>query len=471
MKNRRGKIVLLVVLLAWGLFLGFGLRYINGYWFLYDMPDRSGWIGEGADRQYLDRHAGVVKDTLLEIDSQKYYFDPEGYVYKGEINLDGYVYLFDEQTGMMQYGWIERGGERYYYDEEGRKIMDREYAIGGNDFLFGATGAEVTGPVVRNGADYYYEALTGKVKDEERQVDGAWFYYTDDGTRFGTGFEELPDGRTAYYDGDKGMLFGEQTIDGKPYLLSTGRGKMMTGTVYYNGKVYRIGDDGVILGKTKLSLWKGIDVSVHQDDIDWKAVADSGVQFAIVRAGYLASEDRPIFQPDRLYAQNILGAQENGISVGVYLYIYNYTEDGLAEGLKQFHDYTVENRISPDLPVFLDIEDKDYFKPGSDDLGGYDYRTGFTRDGMKQLRDMGYEAGFYTFQTWANNEFDAERLFNEGYPFWLANWFGNDKELDPGTLSWNKTAQPSLWQYRATGQVSGISKEVDMNYLYWANMP
>jgi GH25 family lysozyme M1 (1,4-beta-N-acetylmuramidase) len=86
---------------------------------------------------------------------------------------------------------------------------------------------------------------------------------------------------------------------------------------------------------------------------------------------------------------------------------------------------------------------------------------------MDKLRTLGYDVGFYASQQWANNEFDAERLFNEGYLFWLANWFGNNQDLDPATLSWNKTAQPNLWQFRATGQVPGIEKETDMDYLYW----
>jgi len=430
--------------------------------------DRAG--SERAQTQYLDRHAGVVKDQLLEIDSQKYYFDHDGFLYKGEIELDGFVYSFDESTGAMQYGWIERNGERYYYDEEGRKIIGCEYEIEGRDFLFGETGAEVVGPVTRNGGQYYYEALTGKVINSEKQVDGAWYYYQSDGARFGTGWLTLEDGRTVYYDGDNGMLFGEQTIGGSPYLLNISRGGRMAGIVYFDGEVYQISDDGVIQSKKRLPVWKGIDVSVHQGEIDWKAVAESGVQFAFVRAGYLASEDRPIFNPDRLYVQNVLEAQENGISVGAYLYIYNFTQDGVNEGIDSFNEYSTENRIKLDLPVVLDVEDKDYFKPGSDGLGGYDYRTAFVRDGLDYLQSLGYKSGFYTSQNWANNEFDAGRLMNEGYPFWLANWFGNNKDLDPATLSWNKTAQPNIWQFRATGQVPGIAGETDMDYLYWNNM-
>jgi len=470
MESNRGRIILLIVLLAAVLLIAFGLRYYNGYFFFFDQPDRSGWIGEGDDRQYLDRHAGVIKDTVMTIDSKTYYFDPEGYVYKGEIELNGSVYYFDEKTGEMQFGWIMRGEDRYYYDEEGRKIIDQVYAIGGSDFLFGKNGAEVTGPVILDGKHYYFEAMTGKLLDSEKQVEGAWFYYTEDGSRFGTGWLAIADGRTVYYDGEAGMLFGEQTIDGDPYLLNISMGGRMTGTVYYNGLIFDIAEDGVIQGKERTPIWQGIDVSVHQEIIDWKAVAESGVQFAIVRAGYFASVDLPVFKPDDHYVQNVIGAQANGISVGSYIYLYNWTPEGIAEGLDAFDAYTVENRIRLDLPVFLDVEDNDYFKVGSDELGGYDYRTALVREGMDYLRALGYKAGFYTFSRWANNEFDAEKLFNEGYPFWLANWFNNNEDLSPSTLSWNQTMQPSVWQFRATGEIPGIRKETDKNYLYWDRM-
>ena len=471
MKTRSSKIVLTVVLLAVAFILAMGLRQYNGLWFFFDLPNRSGWVGEGGQRQYLDRHAGLVKDTLMEIDLDKYYFDHDGYVYTGEIELDGSIYLFDETTGVMKFGWVMKSGNRYYYDDEGRKIMDQEYSIGGNDFLFDTTGAEVVGPVTLNGKHYYFEAMTGKVRSSEKQVEDEWYFYTADGTRFGTGWLTLADGRVVYYEGENGMLFGEQTIDGEPYLLNISRGGRMTGTVHYNGEVYQIADDGVLQGKERSSLWQGIDVSVHQEIIDWNAVAESGVQFVIVRAGYFASEGRQVFIPDNHYAQNILNAQESGLSVGAYIYLYNYTWEGMKEGLDSFHEYSAENRIRLDLPVFLDVEDKDYFKAGSDELGGYDYRTALVRDGLKYLRSLGYESGFYTFLNWANKEFDAGQLFRDGYAFWLANWYRNNEDLDPATLAWNDTEQPSLWQYRATGQVPGIRKETDMNYLYWDQMP
>ena len=44
------------------------------------------------------------------------------------------------------------------------------------------------------------------------------------------------------------------------------------GSVTYTGTAYRV--------------LQGIDVSTFQQDIDWQAVADSGIAFAFIRAGY-----------------------------------------------------------------------------------------------------------------------------------------------------------------------------------------
>ena len=449
-----------------------GLRVYNGHIFFFGMPDRSGWVGEGDGLRYLDRHAGVVTDTLLEIDGKTYYFDIDGVVYKGEIVLDGETYFFDEGTGVMHTGWMERNGNRYYYEENGHKVIGRLHTIGENDFLFDAEGAEYIGPIEINGTHYYFEAFTGKLHDSEKQLDGIWYYYTEDGSRFGTGWLTLPDGRTCYYDGDAGMLYGEQTIDGKPYLLNISMGGRFTGTTYYNGEVYDIGADGVVIGKERTPVWRGIDVSWHQGPvIDWAAAKASGVEFAIVRAGWISPYEEPLWQPDSRFEQNVLGAQAQGISVGAYIYVYNYTEEGLIEAIDSFHEDISASRVRLDLPVFLDIECEEYFKPGSDALGGFDYRTDLVRLGMERLRSHGHDTGFYTFSVWAGREFDAEQLFNEGYPFWLARWYSNDMEQESGTLSWDGDKQPSVWQYRATGSVDGIEGEVDMNYLYWDRMP
>ena len=471
MKKKKNKTVL-VLIIALAVVLALGLRVYNGYVFFFDMPNRSGWTGEGDALRYLDRHGGAMKDTMLTIGSETWYLGSDGSVTKGEAAIEGYTYYFDEGTGVMRTGWIERNGNRYYYEENGHKVMGREFMIGNNDFLFDEDGAEMTGPVEINGSQYYFEVLTGKLKDSEKQVDGAWFYYTSDGSRFGTGWLTQADGRVCYYNGDEGLLTGEQTIDGKPYLLGLSMGGRLTGTVYFQGQVYDIGDDGVVKSKKRTPVWNGIDVSWHQGpDIDWAAVKASGVQFAVIRAGYIRAEDQPYWVLDEYFVKNALAAQAQGISVGAYIYLYNFTEDGLKTGIDAFAADAEAGRVKLDLPVFLDVENEEYFKAGSDALGGFSYRTDLVRFGMGLLREKGYKAGFYTFSKWADKEIDAEKLFNEGYPFWIARWYNNNKEMDTSTMAWGDDKQPSLWQYRATGAVDGIAKEVDRDYLYWGRMP
>jgi GH25 family lysozyme M1 (1,4-beta-N-acetylmuramidase) len=339
----------------------------------------------------------------------------------------------------------------YYFEEDG-KVFKGEREIKGDL--------------------YYFSDKKGvMLKDKEQNVGENWYDYQADGKRFGAGWMTHSDGRKVYYDAEDGMLFGEQTVDGDKYFFNISTGGILTGTTYYQGYKYTIGKDGIIQDKEKMKILKGVDVSSHQTSkIDWAKVAASGVQFVIVRAGYITEHEEKIFVPDKQYVRNVLEAQKNGISVGSYIYLYSYTEGRLTAGIAEFDEHTTANRLKFDLPVFLDVEDEKNLKAGSDELGGYEYRTDLVRGGMEDLAGLGYKPGFYTFLRWANNEIDAEKLFKEGYPLWIANWYKNDAELEPSVMAWNKK-YPSLWQYRDTGSVDGIPTAVDMDYLYLDIMP
>ena len=66
------------------------------------------------------------------------------------------------------------------------------------------------------------------------------------------------------------------------------------GSVTYTGTAYRV--------------LQGIDVSTFQQDIDWQAVADSGIAFAVIRAGYRGYGKGSIAEDDR-FRQNVAGAR------------------------------------------------------------------------------------------------------------------------------------------------------------------
>ena len=99
-------------------------------------------------------------------------------------------------------------------------------------------------------------------------------------------------------------------------------------------------------------MLKGIDVSHYQGDIDWKKVKATGMQFAIIRAGY----GKYAYQEDPCFEDNIKGAYNAGILVGVYWYSY---ADTAAEARQEAEAcLTVINPYKDKivLPVFIDHE-------------------------------------------------------------------------------------------------------------------
>ena len=59
----------------------------------------------------------------------------------------------------------------------------------------------------------------------------------------------------------------------------------------------------------------GIDVSAYQGEIDWQQVADSGVEFAMIRLGY-RGYSQGVIMPDKNFEQNLRGALDAGLEVG-----------------------------------------------------------------------------------------------------------------------------------------------------------
>lgn len=62
----------------------------------------------------------------------------------------------------------------------------------------------------------------------------------------------------------------------------------------------------------------GIDVSHHQGKIDWKKVRKAGIAFAFLRIGYRGYGESGSLNVDREFENNLRGAEENGLDVGVY---------------------------------------------------------------------------------------------------------------------------------------------------------
>lgn len=70
----------------------------------------------------------------------------------------------------------------------------------------------------------------------------------------------------------------------------------------------------------------GIDVSKYQGNVDWKQVAEAGIDFAMIRVGYRSMESGTIVE-DSGARYNLQEANANGIKVGAYFFSTAITEE------------------------------------------------------------------------------------------------------------------------------------------------
>ena len=192
----------------------------------------------------------------------------------------------------------------------------------------------------------------------------------------------------------------------------------------------------------------GIDVSYSQGDIDWAAVAADGVDFAIIRLGYRGYTQGAI-QTDSCFYQNIQGALDAGLDVGVYFFSQAITpQEGMEEA-----QFVLDALADCDItyPVVFDWEP---ITPGNgartDGLDGQTL-TQCAVSFCRTIQEGGYQPMVYFNQDQGYLTYDLTQL--DQWPFWLAEY-----DQIPGFYY-----HFDFWQYTHTGTVAGIQGEVDWN--------
>ena len=133
---------------------------------------------------------------------------------------------------------------------------------------------------------------------------------------------------------------------------------------------------------------KGIDVSKHQGNIDWTKVAADGVEFAFIRVGLRGYGTEGKLVEDEYFEQNIKGALQAGIKVGVYFYSQAITDAELLEEanlvLEKVKPYNIE------LPIVFDVEKVSGGKGRANELS-VEERTRLTALFCQTVQDAGYK--------------------------------------------------------------------------------
>lgn len=196
----------------------------------------------------------------------------------------------------------------------------------------------------------------------------------------------------------------------------------------------------------------GVDVSQHQGEIDWEAVAADGVTFAMIRLGYRGYGESGAIVLDSYFHENMEGAQAAGLEVGVYFFsqaisVWETLEEAYFV-LDNLEGYSIE------LPVVFDWEFIDYTSTARTHGTSGRSITLYNQVFNQEMELAGYDCMTYFNQNLGYLYLDLEDLSD--YPFWLASYRDSP----------NFYYHFDIWQYTDAGLIDGIEGYVDLNLMF-----
>ncbi|NLH01256.1 MAG: hypothetical protein GX488_05050 [Clostridiales bacterium] len=211
--------------------------------------------------------------------------------------------------------------------------------------------------------------------------------------------------------------------------------------------------DGEYIGYSgkEYTAFRGIDVSEHQGNIDWQAVRDDGIEFAIIRAGYRGYSQGKLYE-DSCFRKNIEGALAAGLKVGVYFFSQAVNTDEASEEARFLLKIIEPYKLS--LPVFFDWEKvANVGETRADNVDG-DTITECCLVFCSIIKDAGYDTGVYFYRSLGYYDYKLDRLSD------LVFWVGAPGETPDFYY------KHRIWQYAFDGTVSGIEGGTDLNIMF-----
>lgn len=179
---------------------------------------------------------------------------------------------------------------------------------------------------------------------------------------------------------------------------------------------------------------RGIDISSHNGEIDFKAVKKDGIEFAFIKA----SEGTDF--KDKNFTTNYKNARKAGIKTGAY-HFFRFDKDGVDQAIN-FLRATGNRRL--DLGIAIDIEQQ-----GNPENVDSTLIADRLTSMVEYLNLLGYRVTLYT------NRSGYEKFLMgtfPGHPLWICSF--SDHPID---------ADWTFWQYDHHGKINGIKGDVDLN--------
>lgn len=195
-----------------------------------------------------------------------------------------------------------------------------------------------------------------------------------------------------------------------------------------------------------------IDVSKHQETIDFQKMKKAGCAAVIIRAGY-RSALKGIVTTDERYTENIRKAEKAGLPVGIYWWTSAVSAKEAEAEAEACANLLQGHKAS--FPIWLDLEFYRSDRSGRADHLSAAARTAYALSFLERCKKLGYEAGVYCNPDFWRHDLQSEKL--KHYPRWIAHY---DKSAG---------MECDIWQYTSTakGATYGVgSKYIDLNLMY-----
>lgn len=189
-------------------------------------------------------------------------------------------------------------------------------------------------------------------------------------------------------------------------------------------------------------MFKGIDVSAYQGDIDYDKLK---VDFVIIRVGWGKGTI------DKKFKRNIEMCNKKGIPCGVYWFSYALNPEGAKKEAEACLAAIAPYKIT--YPVCFDFEyDSVTYAAKKGVTVTKKLASDIARAFLSRIEAAGYWAMNYTNLDFSKRYFDEQVMTK--YDVWAARY--TKKETDIAVTA-------GIWQYSSKGKVVGISGNVDMD--------
>ena len=193
----------------------------------------------------------------------------------------------------------------------------------------------------------------------------------------------------------------------------------------------------------------GVDLSYHNQNIDWDELAASPVEFVMLRCGYRGYTEGGLVE-DEKFREYAAEANRVGLKLGVYFFTQAISVEE-AEAEAEFVAELIED-YDISYPVAFDTEDisSESARTNTNEISN-ELRSQMCDAFCKTIASYGYYPMIYSSENWMRRKMNLEAL--QDYDFWAAQYVEENDFLYDFTM----------WQYTADGNVPGVKESVDID--------